>query len=174
MKEADPMNQNHDHLPREFSNTGPEWKYGEKQLHSFTDIEPAVRSMIKEMRDKGYHYMDLFSVTWAVREALQNAIEHGHRWDASKTVEFTYLVSSEYVIAEVIDEGPGFDPRTITDPWAGRPDHSPMRGLFLMRLFMSWVRFDGRGNRVTLCKVRIPPRPIVRTYRQPPMQQTAS
>ena len=24
------------------------------------------------------------------------------------------------------------------------------------RLFMSWVRFDGRGNRVTLCKLRSP------------------
>ena len=53
----------------------------------------------------------------------------------------------------VRDEGPGFDPATLpdaTDP--ANLERPSGRGLLLMRTFMDDVRFNERGNEVTLIK----------------------
>jgi CheY-like chemotaxis protein len=55
----------------------------------------------------------------------------------------------------VQDEGPGFNPASV--PAAGQPgslDPESGRGLVLMRAFMDEVRFNERGNEVTLVKRR--------------------
>jgi anti-sigma regulatory factor (Ser/Thr protein kinase) len=133
------------------------WKFKEERLQTLADIRPKLQALGAEMRWWRFHYTDIFCVRWAIGEALHNAIYHGHAEDPSKTVQLNYLISADYILAEVIDEGPGFDPKTVPNPFAkeqGKP--GPKRGLFFMRLFMSWVRFDNRGNRVTLCKLRSP------------------
>jgi len=51
----------------------------------------------------------------------------------------------------VTDEGPGFDPHAILDPT--RPENrerSHGRGLFLLRSLTDEVRFNDRGNSITL------------------------
>lgn len=56
------------------------------------------------------------------------------------------------------DEGPGFNPASV--PAAGQPgslDPETGRGLVLMRAFMDEVRFNERGNEVTLLKRRETP-----------------
>jgi len=59
------------------------------------------------------------------------------------------------VLAEVEDEGPGFDPGGVADPTAAENrERTDGRGLLLMRHYMTWVRFSARGNRVTLYKQR--------------------
>ena len=56
---------------------------------------------------------------------------------------------------EVEDEGRGFDPSHVPDPTLPENLERPNgRGLLLMRRSMTWVRYTGRGNRVTLCKRR--------------------
>jgi hypothetical protein len=55
----------------------------------------------------------------------------------------------------VRDGGPGFNPASV--PAAGQPgslDPETGRGLVLMRAFMDEVRFNDRGNEVTLLKRR--------------------
>jgi len=133
----------------------PSWKFTEECLHTLDDIRPKLQAIGADMRLWGFDYIDIFCARWAIGEALHNAIHHGHHEDPSKTVQLNYLISSDYVLAEVIDEGPGFDYKKVPNPFA-KEQGSPVakRGLFFMRLLMSWVRFDGRGNRVTLCKLR--------------------
>jgi serine/threonine-protein kinase RsbW len=59
------------------------------------------------------------------------------------------------MLVEVEDEGPGFDPGQVPDPTAPENWDKPSgRGLLLMRHFTTWMRYHGRGNRVTLCKHR--------------------
>jgi CheY-like chemotaxis protein/anti-sigma regulatory factor (Ser/Thr protein kinase) len=56
----------------------------------------------------------------------------------------------EYTIA---DEGPGFDPTSLPDPTA--PENllnTSGRGVMLMRTFMDFVRFNERGNQITMVK----------------------
>ena len=57
---------------------------------------------------------------------------------------------------EVKDEGKGFDPQRVPDPLAPVNLERPGgRGVLLMRHYMTWVRYNRRGNRVMLCKRRL-------------------
>jgi serine/threonine-protein kinase RsbW len=133
------------------------WKFTEERLHALDDIRPKLQALGANMRLWRFHYTDIFCARWAIGEALHNAILHGNKEDPSKMVQLNYLISSDYILAEVIDEGPGFDPKKSPNPFAKeQTGQAAGRGLFFMRLFMSWVRFDARGNRVTLCKLRSP------------------
>jgi len=107
------------------------------------------------MKRQGYPSEDGFAVRLALEEALVNAIKHGHRNDSTKVVRAGFRVTADEVWAEVQDEGPGFDPTRVADPRASENwDRPGGRGLLLMRYYMTWVRYDERGNRVTLCKRR--------------------
>jgi serine/threonine-protein kinase RsbW len=103
----------------------------------------------------GYGPGDLFTVRLALGEALANALKHGNGGDSTKQVRVNYGITPERVFAEVEDEGSGFDPAAVPDPRARENlERLGGRGLLLMRLYLSWVSYRGRGNRVLLCKDR--------------------
>jgi hypothetical protein len=59
------------------------------------------------------------------------------------------------VLAEVEDEGPGFDPAAVPDPTDPEYLERPCgRGLLLMHHYLTWLCYLGSGNLVTLCKRR--------------------
>ena len=65
------------------------------------------------------------------------------------------LAIAQEMLAEVRDQGPGFDPSRVPDPLAVENlEREGGRGLHLMRAYMSWVRYNDTGNCVTLCKRR--------------------
>jgi serine/threonine-protein kinase RsbW len=143
-----------------------QWYFREDHLHCVSQIRSKLRRLTAELVLRGYHYLDIFSIRWSVAEALLNAIQHGHRGDKSKTVRFNYLIADDYVLAEIIDEGSGFNPDQVPNPFGLELNERPAKkGLYMMRLFMSWVRFDGRGNRVTLCKLRTDATPLLKSPR---------
>jgi serine/threonine-protein kinase RsbW len=125
------------------------------RVQSLAEAAPVFAGLAAEMTALGYPNRDVFAVRLALDEAIANAIKHGHRGDAGKRVEVGYRVTAEQVVAEVGDEGPGFDLHRVPDPRGGASRERPGgRGLFLMRAYMTWVQFNARGNHVTLCKVR--------------------
>jgi serine/threonine-protein kinase RsbW len=126
-----------------------------KRLQSFVEMEPALMAVLADMAAAGYGEKDQFAVRLALDEAVANGIKHGNREDPAKSVSLRYRVTPETVLAEVEDEGPGFDPERVPDPLAPENlERACGRGLFLMRFYMTWVRHSERGNRVTLCKYR--------------------
>ncbi len=87
----------------------------------------------------------------AVGEALCNAILYGNREDPEKLVRVSAVLSQGCAEVTVTDEGEGFDPQSILDPT--RPENrerSHGRGLFLLRSLTDDVRFNERGNSITL------------------------
>jgi serine/threonine-protein kinase RsbW len=107
------------------------------------------------MAGAGYGQQDIHAVRLGLEEALVNAIRHGHGGDPAKTVRFQYAVSPEEVRAEVEDQGPGFDPNQVPDPLALENLEKPSgRGLLLMRHYLTEVRYNARGNVVSLRKRR--------------------
>jgi serine/threonine-protein kinase RsbW len=71
-----------------------------------------------------------------------------------------YQVDAMRALAEVEDEGPGFDPRTVPDPRAPENLERPSgRGLLLMGHFATWIRYNPQGNCVALCRYRSPAGP---------------
>jgi len=87
----------------------------------------------------------------AVGEALSNAILYGNQEDPQKLVRVAAALRPGSAEVTVTDEGPGFDPQAILDPT--RPENrerSHGRGLFLLRSLTDDVRFNDRGNSITL------------------------
>jgi serine/threonine-protein kinase RsbW len=114
-----------------------------------------VDGVVTAMAFAGYPDTDRFAVRLALEEAIVNGIKHGHRNDPRKVVRVRYHVSAARLLAEVEDQGPGFDPRQVPNPCdPDRLDKPSGRGLLLMRSYLTWLRFNERGNCVTLCKVR--------------------
>jgi serine/threonine-protein kinase RsbW len=103
----------------------------------------------------GYTEHDTFAIKLALEEALVNAIKHGNQLDADKRVFVVYNVTPERFDIRITDEGAGFNPEDVPDPTAIENLERPCgRGLLLMRGFMTEVQYHGRGNVVTMAKVR--------------------
>jgi len=102
-----------------------------------------------------YSEHDIFAIKLAVEEALVNAIKHGNQLDPDKNVNVSFQVTCERFDIRIVDEGPGFNPEDVPDPTAIENIERPCgRGLLLIRGFMSEVQYHGRGNVVTMCKLR--------------------
>jgi serine/threonine-protein kinase RsbW len=121
------------------------------------EVVPVLERVTATMEAFDYPSRDVAGLRLALEEAVVNGLRHGNGGDPRKQVVVRYCVTAEEVLAEVEDEGPGFDPGRVPDPTLpenlGRPGG---RGLLLMRHYLTWLRFSGRGNRVTLCKRRSP------------------
>lgn len=114
----------------------------------------------------------------ALTEAVTNAMLHGNleldselregdgeAWDVmlkkrrttppfqDRRVVIDYRLRREGIEFHVRDEGPGFDPARIPDPTCLESlQRQSGRGVLLMRTFMHEVRFNARGNEVTLVR----------------------
>jgi serine/threonine-protein kinase RsbW len=124
-------------------------------IRSSADFLPVFDGVMAALG--GWHYpdRDVFGVRMALEEALVNAIKHGHRGDPSKVVRVSYQVTKEKVLIEVEDQGPGFNLAHVPDPLAPENmERSSGRGLLLIQHYMTWAKYEGRGNRVILCKYR--------------------
>jgi serine/threonine-protein kinase RsbW len=124
-------------------------------LHSSEEIVPVIEGLVAALDTAGYSSKETFGVRLALEEALVNAIKHGHKGDPSKEVHLRYHLTPECIVAEIEDEGPGFNPEEVPDPFLPENlEKSCGRGLLLMRNYMTWVRFNRTGNCVTMCRLR--------------------
>jgi serine/threonine-protein kinase RsbW len=134
---------------------GFECAYTEVTLRRADEVAPLLEVVVASLACLGYAAGDRLGFRLALEEAVVNGLRHGNRNDPAKRVQVRYRVGPRGVLAEVEDEGPGFDPERVPDPTLPENLETPGgRGLLLMRHYTSWVRFSERGNRVTLCKRR--------------------
>jgi len=113
--------------------------------------------MEEALRACQYTEHDVFAIKLALEEALVNAIKHGNQMDPDKRVRGSYRVTPERFDVRIVDEGPGFNPEDVPDPTL--PENIEKgcgRGVFLIRGFMTEVKYHAPGNIVTMCKVREP------------------
>jgi serine/threonine-protein kinase RsbW len=124
-------------------------------LSCSADVVPFLDHVEAAMAAQAYPTRTCWEVRLILGEAITNGLRHGNRGDPSRKVRVVYRVLPEAVLANVEDEGPGFDPAAFPDPTAPENWERPCgQGLLLMRHFSTSLRFHGRGNRVSLCKCR--------------------
>src|SRR5438093_480265 len=83
-------------------------------------------------------------VSMSVIEAGTNAIQHGHKRDASRLVDVDFKLFRDRLEVLVHDTGKGFDPGSVNGD-ATTPDHlfdARGRGIFIMRSAMDAVEFE--------------------------------
>lgn len=129
-----------------------------EKLFSAAEASAVSEAVAMVMDAAGFAERDVFGVRLALEEAIVNAVRHGHCNDLAQPVQVRYRVTPEQVIAEVEDQGSGFDPTLVPDPTAPENlDRPGGRGLLLMRHYTTWMRYNRRGNCVTLCKANSQP-----------------
>ena len=114
-------------------------------------LHDVCRRIMQALKPLGYTDDDVFAVHLALEEAFHNAVEHGNKGDASKTIQIEWHIDSKRIEIGVTDQGTGFVPSDVPDPRQGdnlyRPDG---RGLLLINAYMDQVTYNERGNRVDM------------------------
>ena len=89
----------------------------------------------------------------ALDEAFVNAVKHGNKFDVSKLVRITADASKQEARFTIEDEGEGFDVNAIPDPLD--PENlfkTSGRGVLFIYNIMDEVKYNERGNRLTMIK----------------------
>ena len=115
-------------------------------------IERAVDDAVEHCSPAGLDRRRLLlNFRVGLTEALSNAVLYGNLGDPDKRVRVELRAVPGEVRVRVADEGEGFDPGAVPDPRLPENRILPTgRGVFLMRALMDEVRFNRRGNAVTL------------------------
>ena len=95
----------------------------------------------------------------ALDEAFVNAVKHGNKFDVKKLVRITAEVSKQEARFTIEDEGEGFDVNAIPDPLD--PENffkASGRGVLFIYNIMDEVKYNDRGNRLTMVKKSEEPR----------------
>jgi serine/threonine-protein kinase RsbW len=103
-------------------------------------------------------------VTMSVIEAGTNAIQHGHKRDATKPVDVTFSMFPDRIEISVHDLGPGFDLEGVNGDVTS-PAHlldARGRGIYIMRACMDQVDFDFSSTGTVCHLVKRRPAPAER------------
>ncbi len=109
--------------------------------------------LMKRAEKVGVINPDSSNLFIALDEAFVNAVKHGNKFDANKTVRVTAEVSTKEARFTIEDEGEGFDVGSIPDP--RNPENlfkTSGRGVLFIYNIMDEVRYNERGNRLEMIK----------------------
>jgi serine/threonine-protein kinase RsbW len=114
-------------------------------LENIHIAERLIDDVTAEYHVKEDYYGELLI---AMTEAVNNAIVHGNKLDASKQVIITFDIIDEKIMRFIVeDEGPGFDYENLPDPTAPQNLEKPHgRGVFLMRQLSDSCTFEDGGR----------------------------
>jgi len=114
----------------------------------------AAEQFLAEFRGRREFRLDpanRFAVELLLREALVNAVKHGCHGDPGKQVRCVLRMRGRRLTIAVRDDGDGFDWRVGRRGRVGPLQTSGM-GIPIYREYATRVRFNDRGNAVTIVK----------------------
>jgi anti-sigma regulatory factor (Ser/Thr protein kinase) len=132
---------------------------------SLAALDPLERLMTQLKTDIPAATRD--SVTYAFREMLRNAIEHGGKNDPKQSVEVSYLHSPRIVLYRIKDPGQGFNIEALHHAAILNPENDPMQhervreqlgmrpggfGILIARNMVDEMIYNERHNEVVLIK----------------------
>lgn len=86
-------------------------EYNSQFQSDFNNVDTQVRKACAELSIQRVKPTSefLFIIDYALRELLNNAVEHGNQMSRDKTVRFRIILSRDELAVDVWDEGTGFD-----------------------------------------------------------------
>jgi serine/threonine-protein kinase RsbW len=133
-----------------------------QELHEKIEFEvPSVISLMHNILDYlmkrvekiGVINPETSNLFVALDEAFVNAVKHGNKFDANKLVRIIADVSPEEARFTIEDQGDGFNVAEIPDPLDPQNLFKTSgRGVLFIYNIMDEVRYNERGNRLTMVK----------------------
>ena len=120
----------------------------ESKLSNLGIVENAVDTIT---RDAGINKENYGKILVSVMEAVNNAIIHGNKSDEKKFVDIEIMLENSSMSVTVEDQGQGFKPTDVPDPT--EPENIEKvngRGVYLMRRLADEIKFNKKGNSVTM------------------------
>ena len=116
--------------------------------------------LLKRVEKLGVVKAEQSNLFVALDEAFVNAVKHGNKFDVNKLVRVTAEVSRKEARFTIEDEGEGFDPTTIPDPLdPANLFKESGRGVLFIYNIMDEVKYNERGNRLTMVKKAVDEQP---------------
>ncbi len=122
-------------------------------------IKGIAHNIIADAKLMGYDEGELRDkIPVTIDEAVTNAIQHGNTFQEDKRVFIEVEINSERIKMVVADEGDGFDVQSVPDPTDPMNFLKPSgRGILFMGIGMDEVRYNEKGNILTLIKYKHSP-----------------
>lgn len=111
-----------------------------------------VESFIENARAMYHIDEDIYgNILVAVTESVNNAIQHGNKYDKEKNVTISLWAEEDQLKFTITDEGEGFDFNDLPDPTAPENlNKTSGRGIFLMKHLTDEVAYSDSGKTVSL------------------------
>lgn len=93
-----------------------------------------------------------FDVILVMREALTNAVKYGSGENSRKKVKYSLKIEGNFLVMKVEDEGEGFDWKKKLKQGLPMVDSSSGRGLAIMKSYFRIIKYNKKGNVLTLYK----------------------
>jgi len=111
-----------------------------------------IESTIVEIEKEGFSVaLDKYELYLVLDEAISNAMEHGNKWAATKTVKVEVIKKNmDTLVVSVHDDGQGFNPKTVGSK-IKKSDRLAMRGrgILIMKTFCN-IEWNEKGNNIRL------------------------
>ncbi len=126
------------------------------ELPSSLDYVTGAANQLTELLVRfGIISLEEINLKIALVEALTNAMEHGHGFNAHSRVKVEAKIDERRGEIKISDQGKGFNHRHLPDPTAPENLYKPRgRGIYMMYRLMDEVHFNRKGNSVRLVKYR--------------------
>jgi serine/threonine-protein kinase RsbW len=119
-------------------------------LAASRDVHKAIMDRVEAER---YDEQSAFAIRLALEEGLMNAIKHGNKLDAKKTVHVEATVTAKQTEISIEDQGSGFARTDVPDPCAAENLlKCSGRGILLMEAYMDKVEYMHGGRRLRMVK----------------------
>lgn len=120
---------------------------------AISPMHTVLEYLMKRVEKLGVVKAEQSNLFVALDEAFVNAVKHGNKYDSRKLIRITAEVSRHEARFTIEDEGEGFDVDSIPDPLD--PENlfkTSGRGVLFIYNIMDEVKYNERGNRLTMVK----------------------
>ena len=125
-------------------------------MPSDIDYVPVLEAVTgKVARDLNFDEDSVELIGVALIEGAMNAIKHGNKYDLTKRVYVTLRIDPVQLLITIKDEGEGFDPGAVANPFEGdNLFRDSGRGILMMNAYMDEVSHNEDGTELTIRKER--------------------